>query len=184
MKKLTFAVLLGIAGFGAGCGHNTYSAPVGVNLHAQSGDVSSGTLTREKQIALQTGNPYAGFLIDARTKLGKDPSDVGVGGLTLFLGAQSIGVTVLEQVFTGQVDVLFRLPSGTSYNVGHVTNPTGAGPINLNVDFDSTKVMGLDHVALMSGNFKVVIRGSAAPLFPAQNADADLQHTFTFKAIE
>jgi hypothetical protein len=178
------AVLLGIAGFGAGCGHNTYSAPVGVNLHAQSGDVSSGTLAQDKLITNQSGNPYARFLIDARTKLGKDPSDVGVGGLTLFLGAQSVGVTVLEQVFTGPVDVLFLLPSGASYSVAHVTNPTGTGPINMNVDFDSTKVTGLDHLALMSGTFKVVIRGSAAPLFSAQNADADLQHTFTFKAIE
>jgi hypothetical protein len=186
MKNLTFALVLAIAGFGAGCGsHNSYSAPVGVNIRAQSGDVSSGTITQDKLITSETGNPYATFLTDAKAKFGKDPSDVGVGTLTLFLGAASIRVTALEQVFSGQVDVLF-LMNGTanSFSVGHVTNPTGAGPVNLAVDFDSSKVTGQDHAALMNGGFRVVIRGSAAGGFASRNADAALQNTFTFKALE
>ncbi len=186
MKNIALALLLSIAGLAAGCGgHNLFSAPVGVNLHAQSGDVSSGTITQDKLITNQSGNPYSTFLANARAKFGKDPSDVGVGGLTLFLGAGSTGVTKLEQVFTGQVDVLFLIPaSGNSFSVGHVVNPTGTGPVNLNVDFDSTKLLGSDHLALMAGNFRVVIRGSAAGGFASQNADADLQNTFTFNAAQ
>jgi len=186
MKNIAPALLLIIAGLLAGCGgHNMYSAPVGVNLHAQSGDVSSGTITQDKLITNQSGNPYSAFLANARTKFGRDPSDVGVGGLTLFLGAGSTGVTRLEQVFTGQVDVLFLVPaSGNSFSVGHVVNPTGTGPTNLNVDFDSTKVLGSDHLALMNGAFRVVIRGSAAGGFASQNADADLQNTFNFNAFQ
>src|SRR5260370_37426676 len=49
MKKISLSLLLSIAGLAAGCGgHNLFSAPVGVNLHAQSGDVSSGTITQDK----------------------------------------------------------------------------------------------------------------------------------------
>lgn len=187
MKKISLSLLLSIAGLAAGCGgHNLFSAPVGVNLHAQSGDVSSGTITQDKMIINQSGNPYATFLAAARAKFGKDPSDVGVGGLTLVLGAGSTGVTLLEQVFTGQVDVLFWMQpgSGNSFSVGHVVNPTGIGPVNLNVDFDSSKVTGLDHAALMTGNFRVVIRGSAAGGFALGSANADLQNTFTFNAAQ
>jgi hypothetical protein len=187
MKNIALALLLSITGLAAGCGgHNLYSSPVGVNLHAQSGDVSSGTITQDKMIISQSGNPYATFLAAARAKFGKDPSDVGVGGLTLVLGAGSTGVTLLEQVFTGQVDVLFWMQpgSGNSFSVGHVVNPTGIGPVNLNVDFNSSNVTGLDHAALMSGNFRVVIRGSAAGGFALGNANADLQNTFTFNAAQ
>ncbi len=186
MKNVIVVLVFTIAGLGVGCGsHHSYSGPVGVNLRAQSGDVTGGTITDDKLITSETGNPYGTFLNDARVSLGRDPSNVEVSALTLFLGAQSTGVTALEQVFTGQVDVLFLIPStGNSFNVGHVVSPTGAGPINLTVDFDSSQLVGQNHFALMSGSFRVFIRGAAAAGFASRNADAILQNAFTFKAVE
>lgn len=185
MKKLILAIAMSLAALGVGCGRHSYSAPVGVNLSAASGDVAAGTLSSDKLITLETGNPYGGFLSAARTKLGKDPSNVEVGGLTLFLGADSQGVTALEQVFAGQVDVLFlMIGTGASYSVGHLTNFTGPGPVNAAVDFDPSKVVGQDHFALMSGSFRVVVRGAAATGFATRGASATLQNTFTFRAVE
>jgi hypothetical protein len=81
--------------------------------------------------------------------------------------------------------VLFlMLSTGASYSVGHMTNYTGGGPINLAIDFNSSQIVGQDHFSLMSGNFRVVTRGTATTTFAAGNADARLQHAFTFKAVE
>ena len=167
-------------------GRATYSAPVGVNLNARSGDVRTGTLTRDEAITAEPGNPYGTFVNDAWQKLGnKSPSRIEVNSITLALGGQSTGVSALEQVFTGEVDVLFVMnDSGNSFNVGHVVNPTGAGPIGLSVDFDPTKVVSLDYGNLLGGSFNVVVRGSAAAGFSTRNATANLQTSLTFKADE
>jgi len=176
---------MSLATVGIGCGHNSYSGQVAINLDTKSSDVSAGTITTDKSITAEAGNPYALFLSNAQAKLGKVPSNVQVSGLTLFLAATSQGVVALEQVFTGQVDMLFLMTgSGTSYSVGHFTNYTGPGPVNATVDFDPTKIIGQDHIDLMSGNFKVVLRGVAATGFATRGADANLQNTFTFEAVE
>ncbi len=167
-------------------GKATYSAPVGVNLNARSGDVRSGTLSRDEAITAEPGNPYGAFINNAWQKLGnKSPSRIEVNSITLALGGQSTGVSALEQVFTGEVDVLFVMnDSGNSFNVGHVVNPTGTGPIGLSVDFDPSKVVGLDFANLLGGSFNVVVRGSAAVGFSTRNATANLQTSLTFKADE
>ena len=185
MKKLHLVTAISLATLGVGCGHNSYSSQVAINLDAKSGDVTAGTITTDKSISVETGNPYALFLSNARAKLGKDPSNVQVSGLTMFLGANSQGVIALEQVFTGPVDVLFLMSdSKTSYSVGHFTSYTGPGPVNATVDFDPSKIIGQDHIDLMSGSFKVVLRGVATTGFVTLNADATLQNTFTFQAVE
>jgi hypothetical protein len=186
MKKLTFLLPIILATWTLSCGGSrNYSGPVGVNLRAQSGDVTGGTISSDKIITTEPGNPYGAFINDARVKLGRDPSNVQVSALTLSLGAQSSGVTALEQVYSGRVDVLFlMLGTGISYSVGHMTNYAGGGPINLTIDFDSTQIVGQDHFNLMSGSFRVVTRGTAAPGFDTRSADASLQHNFTFKAVE
>src|SRR5256885_7155216 len=91
----------------AACGSDpvSFSAPVGINLKAKSSDVSGTSLTENKEINTESGNPYGAFVTDARAKLGgKDPSVIELSGLTLLLGGTSTGVTTLDQVFTGDVD--------------------------------------------------------------------------------
>jgi hypothetical protein len=169
------------------CGSKaTYSAPVGVNLNARSGDVRSGTLSKDEAITAKPGNPYGTFVNDAWQKLGnRSPSRIEVNSITVALGGQSTGVTALEQVFTGEVDVLFVMnDTGNSFNVGHVVNPTGTGPLALSVDFDPSKVVALDYGNLLGGSFNVVVRGSAAAGFSTRNATANLQTSLTFKADE
>ena len=167
-------------------GKATYSAPVGLNFNAKSGDVRSGTLSRDETITAEPGNPYGAFISDAWNKLGnKSPSRIEVNSITLALGGQSTGVSALDQVFAGEVDVLFVMnDTGNSFNAGHVVNPTGTGPVNLTVDFDPSKVIGLDYGNLLGGNFNVVIRGPAAVGFSSRSATANLQTSLVFKAEE
>ncbi|HEU4735023.1 MAG TPA: hypothetical protein VFT22_44335, partial [Kofleriaceae bacterium] len=93
----------------AACGDDpvSYSAPVGINLKAKSGDVANTAITEDKAITTETGNPYGGFVADATTRLGHAPGRIEIDQATLILGAQSTNVTRLEDVFTGVVDIAF-----------------------------------------------------------------------------
>jgi len=72
-----------------------------------------------KGITTESGNPYGAFVGDARTKLGHDPSRVELDGVSLTLGAQSTGVTALDQIYSGAVDVLFLMnDTNNSYPAG------------------------------------------------------------------
>ncbi len=160
---------------------------MGINLKAKAGDTKNGVITEDKGINTETGNPYGAFISDARGKLnGKDPSRIEISSLTLLLGAPSTGVTALEQVFSGKVEVLFVMDdTNNSYPVGSITDPTGSGPLNLDVNFDSNTISGQDRTRLLNGSFKTVIRGPAATGFASPStAEANLQLTFTFEAFE
>ena len=74
--------------------------------------------------------------------------------------------------------------SNNTYDAGHVTNPTGIGPVDMNPTFDWSTVAPLDRSEIINGSFKVVLRGPAASGFSAQGANAVLQTTFTFTAFE
>src|SRR5258706_10931080 len=92
----------------AACGTDpvNYSAPVGIELHAKSADVNMSVVTEQKDITTETGNPYGAFVNAAKAKLGgKDPSRIEIDSLTLTLGAQSTGVSKLDDVLTGDIDV-------------------------------------------------------------------------------
>ena len=67
---------------------------------------------------------------------------------------------------------------------GHVIDPTGVGPVGVDVTFDSDAVSDIDYTKLLGSNFKVVIRGTSAAGFSSKGADADLQLTFTFSAFK
>jgi len=170
------------------CGSDpvSYSAPVGIELKAKSGDAPNGVVTEQKDITTESGNPYGGFVSDARAKLGgNDPGSIQLDALTLTLGAQSTGVTTLDEIFTGPVDVQFLMnTSNNTYAVGTITDPSGAGPDGLAVSFDDSQVGGDDWTALLGGQFKVVLRGNAADGFTTKGADATLQLTFTFAAFQ
>jgi hypothetical protein len=167
-------------------GKATYSAPVTVNLNARSGDVRSGTITRDEAITNEPGNPYGTFINDAWQKFGnKSPTRIEVTSVSMTLGGQSTGVSTLDQVFTGEVDVLFVMNNtGNSFNVAHVVNPSGAGPVALSLDFDPSKVVATDFADLLGGNFNAAIRGPATTNFSTRNATANLQTPITFKADE
>jgi hypothetical protein len=170
-----------------GCGADpvSYSSPVGINLKAKSGDVSNSVISDTKEISTESGNPFGAFVSDAEAKLGKSPARIEIDKLTLVLGGQSTNVAKLEDVYTGDVDVAFITnESNDTYDVGHVLNPTGVGPVDMNVVFESADVPAAGYSKLLQGSFKVVIRGSAAPAFAAKNAEASLQVTFTFAAFE
>lgn len=171
----------------AACGEDpvSYSAPVGINLKVKSGDVMNNAISDQKGITTESGNPYGAFVSDAQRKLGKDPARIEIEQLTLTLGAQSTGVTALDEVYTGDVDVAFIMnDTNNTYDAGHVNSPRGAGPVDVNVAFDSAAVGPTDYVKLIGGGFGVVIRGPAAATFVSKGAEANLQLTFTFAAFE
>jgi hypothetical protein len=187
MRSNSVVMLLAVLAL-SGCGNPvSFSAPVGINIKAKASDTKNGAISEDKGITTETGNPYGAFISDARKKLdGKDPSRIEISSLTLLLGAQSTGVTALEQVFSGKVEVLFVMnDTNNSYPVGSITNPTGSGPLDLDVTFDSDTITGQDRTKLLGGDFKTVIRGPAATGFASPStAEANLQLTFTFEAFE
>ena len=169
----------------AGCGDDpvAYSAPVGINLNVKSDDTRNSAVASDKNINSESGNPYAAFVSEARRRLGRDPSRIGVSSLTLLLGGQSTGVTTLDQVFAGRVDALFVMnDTNNSFNVGHADSVRGGGPVAFQIDFDSAAVVGVDRDKLLGGSFKVTIRGAAATTFVAKGSTANLQLTSTFAA--
>jgi hypothetical protein len=171
----------------AACGADpiSYSAPVGINLTAKSGDVMNSAISDDKGITTESGNPYGAFVNAAQVKLGHDPSRIEVDSVTLTLGAQSTGVTTLDEVYTGDVDVaMITNDTNNTYDVGHVTSPTGVGPDPIGVVFQSVDVPDADFAKMLSGSFKVVIRGTAATAFSSKGAQANLQVTFTFAAFD
>ena len=163
-----------------------YSAPVGIELKAKSDDVTESVVTERKDITTESGNPYGAFTNDATAQLGgRAPSRIELDKLTLTLGAQSTGVSALEQVVTGDVDVAFLInDSNNTYDAGHIMNPTGVGPVDLDPVFDWTDIAQADRDKILGGSFKIVLRAAAAPTFMAAKADASLQATFTFSAFE
>jgi hypothetical protein len=91
------------------------------------------------------------------------------------------------EVFTGNVDVLFQMnDTNNTYPVAHRTldGGTPAGPIAFDIEFPSDDVPDADYDKMLSGSFKVVVRGGAATGFETKGADADIQTTFTFAAFE
>ena len=181
--KLPLASLLLLAA----CGSDpvSYSAPVGIELHAKSGDVTQSVVTEQKDITTESGNPYGAFVNDAKAKLGgKDPSRIEIDKLTLTLGAQSTGVTTLDQVLSGDVDVAFLAnSSNNTYDAAHIMNPGTVGPDAMDPDFEWSTVATQDVAQMLGGSFKVVLRGPAAADFMSKGADATLQLTFTFTAF-
>ena len=170
----------------AACGSDPvgYSEPVGIELKAKSGDALNAAITEQKDITTESGNPYGKFTSDATAKLGHAPGSIGLDQLTLTLGAQSTGVTALDQVVTGDVDVAFIVNnSNNTYDAGHVTSPTGVGPVDLSTVFDWSQVSATDRTEMLGGNFKVALRAPAATDFASKGADASLQATFTFAAF-
>lgn len=172
----------------AACGREpvSYSAPVGLNLKAKGDDVKNNVVVDEKSITTESGNPYGAFVSEARRRLGRDPGQIDVRAATLLLGGTSKGVTALEQALAGRVDVQFVMnDSNNTFNVAHVTDPKGVGPVRLSVGFEPRMIQGEDYGRLLNGSFKVVLRSAAAAGFAGRkDTQADLQVTLEFAAFE
>ena len=183
MKYLIPLALLSVTACGAD--PVNFSAPVRINLKAKSGEVLNNAISDEKAITTESGNPFGAFITEANRKLGQDPARIEIDKLTLTLGATSTGVTRLEEVYTGDVDVAFITnDTNITYDAGHVMDPTGFGPVDVAVAFHSEDVAPADFTKILGGSFKVVIRGPAAASFASKGAEANLQLTFTFAAFE
>ena len=108
-----FAVVATSLFTAAACGGDdpvSYSEPVGIELKADADKVVTGSLTDDKGITTESGNPYGGFIANARTALdGASPSRIEVAEVSLLLGAGSTGVTQLGQIFAGNFEVLFEM---------------------------------------------------------------------------
>jgi 5-hydroxyisourate hydrolase-like protein (transthyretin family) len=162
----------------------SFSAPVGINLKVKSGDVANTAISEDKAITTETGNPYSAFVSDATTKLGHAPGRIEIDRVTLQLGAQSTNVTRLEDVFTGVVDVSFLMnDTNNTYEVGTLTSPGGVGPDDVAISLAGGDMAPQDFTKYLVGSFKVVARGTAAPGFASNGAEASLQLTFTFAAF-
>ena len=172
----------------AACGDDpvNYSAPVGIELKAKSGDVTNNAITEEKGITTESGNPYGAFVTEAKNRIGRDPSNIVLEKVTLTLGGQSTNVTALEQVATGEVFIKFLTnDTNNTFVVGHFENPSGPGPVEGHSSFDMAENVGAPDVAkIIGGSFKVVLNATPATDFATKGAEASLQVTFTFSAFE
>jgi hypothetical protein len=171
----------------AACGSDpvSYSAPVGLSLDARSGDVVGGSISADKNVNTESGNPYGAFVNGAVQALGRAPSRIAVTSATLELESSSTGVASLQEVFAGTVTLGFVMNgSSTVYPVASVASPTGAGPVALSVSFDSGSMPPADYADLAGGSFKVELDGGAAPGFAAAAATARMTATLGFVAYE
>jgi hypothetical protein len=164
----------------------SYSDAVGIELKAKSSDVVGGVIVDEKQITTESGNPFGAFVADARRTLNANPGAIEVEQVELSLGAGSVGVATLGDVFAGEIEVLFQVnDTDNTYIVASGTAmPAVTGPLELSVDFLHETVDLADYEKMLNGSFKVVTRGAAAPGFSGKGATAELQVTFTFAAFE
>lgn len=191
LRPVHAIALLGAVLLAGACGSDeepvSVSAPVGINLKAESGDVENNVITVDKSINTESGNPWGAFTTDVDAELGGPPSDIELESLELLLATSSEGFVELREVFDGTVDVQFEM-NGTNnfFPAGSVTidSTTEGRSVSLEPSFDYATVQGNDLVSLMGGSFKVVMSGPAAAGFENADGKAEMQLTFQFAAFE
>jgi hypothetical protein len=165
----------------------SHSAPVGINLKADSDKVVGTNVTDEKNITTESGNPYGAFVTEAQNVLGAAPGRIEVVSVSALMGANSMGVSALNEIFNGRLDAMFEMTTtGDTIPVAHAiidADTQGRGPVELEIDFDPTTLAPANYVDLVGGNFKVVYSGVVASGYSTLGAKADLQLTFTFEAF-
>ena len=195
MQSLRVTYLLPLLGFSAlsimACGGDdpvSVSAPIGINLKAEEGDVKDNNVINvEKGISTESGNPWGAFMKDVDDQLGGPAGDIALEKVELSLAASSVGVTSLSEVFDGLIEIQFVMnDSGNFFTVASATvdADTTGRTIALDSSFDYLDYQGVDLDKLDSGSFKVVLGAPAEAGFMALKAKAELQITFSFAAYE
>lgn len=177
--------------FAVGCGGEdpiSVSSPIGINLKAEDGDVKeNNVISIDKGITTESGNPWGVFIDDVDNKLGVASVDIELEELELALGASSEGVTALNEVFDGLVEVQFEMNDTSNFfTVGsvNISSETEGRTVRLDPSFDLREYQATDFEKLVGGSFKVVLASPAQADFRALKAKADLQLTFSFAAYE
>jgi hypothetical protein len=180
---LLSAVMLAMAGCGDNLAANTvnFSGPVTINLDKfKDGDVRNNAFDSDKNVNTETGNPYGTFLQQARAALGRTPAAVLVERVTLTIGRDTRGVTSFEQFLGGPL-VVYLANSSTTVNIGSVTQPTGAGPVEVTISATRDTLAPINS-DLINGSFKVGIRVPAAAGRP-NSFDAKIATVLYFRAL-
>ena len=167
-----------------GDGLNTmnFSRPVSIRIDKfKDGEVRNESFDVDKSINTESGNPYGRFLQQARTALGRAPAAVVVERVTLTLGADSQGVTSFEQFLGGPLTLYFVNSANTTVNVGTVTQPTGAGPVEVVITATRDTLAPIRE-DMVQGNFKVGVRVPAAAARP-RSFDAKVSTVLYFRAL-
>jgi hypothetical protein len=164
------------------CGDDpvAYSEVVSLKLSGmKNGDFTNGTVSEDKSISTESGNPYAVFLRNAKDALGgKDPGEIEVVGVTVQVHADSKNVTTVDAVLT-DLEV-FIATNETTIPVAKKTAPVGSSvaiPLLEDVDYGGVRAK------LISGDFKMGARGTGVDPLPS---DFDLKLTLDvrFEAYE
>ncbi len=185
---LTLAVLAGCGDASTGNPNSgndpntiNYSGPVTIRLDKfKNDDVRNNAFDSDKDINSESGNPYGAFLQAARQRLGRDPAAVLVDRITLTIGEGTRGVTGFEQVLGGPLVVYFA-KSGATVNVGTLTQPMGAGPVEVTITATRDTLAPLAN-EMRTGGFKVGIRVPAAAGRPA-SFDLKISTVLYFRAL-
>lgn len=190
MMSIRMCSIVTLVGLAAGCGDDpvTYSEPVGIELKAEFDKVVNGTLSEDKEINTESGNPYGAFVTSAEAALdGLSPTAIDVESVTVAIGASSEGVTRLGEVFDGRFEVLFEInDTDDTFAVASadIDEEIDGGPFALDTDLDEASISDENYERLLNGSFRVVYRAPAHVDFAGSGAKADLQVTFTFVAFE
>ena len=178
---------LGLVSLSMACGDpdatNTvnFSGPVAINIDKfKDGEVRNEAFDVDKNINTENGNPYGAVLQQARGALGRAPAAVLVERVTLTLGRDSTGVTSFEQFLGGPLTV-YLASSSVTVNIGTVTQPTGAGPVEVSISATRDTLAPLQN-DMINGSFKVGIRVPAAAGRP-RSFDAKVSTVLYFRAL-
>ena len=168
--KFAFRVALsGICVAVLGCGDSDPLGPVvspviTVTVNSMnSSDIEAGVIDKDENISNGTGNPWSDFLRQAGEVCGGDPAGFGVAQASLALDADgSSNVDALDEVFSGNVSIIFRSTRGNDASAVQVeiaSGPvSGTGPFALTISATRGGLSVLQD-RLTGGDFHVAVRG-------------------------
>lgn len=177
-RVLSFTFVAGVL-LASACKPEAVVDDVGINLNVSDADLDANNiLITEKNISTEQGNPYGAFLSTIREQLGDEPASIFLETATVSIvgGTQAN----LEEIYTGVITLtLVDDSAGTSTDIATFDTPTGAGPVELEVNADAFDDEAFQ-TTLNEGSFKVQLSGAATD--PAANIDADLEILLSFSA--
>lgn len=124
MKNISSLIILvslvSVISLAAACGDDpvSYSEPVGLELKIESGKVVNSSVSGEKSITTESGNPYGAFVNAAKAELGREPARIVLTSATLVLGAMPQHDAIIRP---RQSELSYRLEPGA------VTGFAGSG---------------------------------------------------------